>query len=155
MFKTWLASIKQHGLAVLRRVQAWLKAKTKPATTSLGLGAAHDLVRSKTELVMENALLRQQLIVLNRSVKRPQLTRADRWLMVLLTSKLQHWKQAVLIIQPDTILRWHRDLFKWVCRRKSQRKAGKPPLAAEVIALIRQMATENRLWGASAFTASC
>ena len=147
MFKRLLVRIKQHGLAGLRRVQQWLKAKTKPTATSLALGAAHDLVRSKTELVMENALLRQQLIVLNRSIKRPHVKRADRWRMVVLASKLKHWKQATLIIQPDTLLRWHRDLFKWVWRRKSQRKAGKPPLAAEVIALICQMATDNRLWG--------
>jgi hypothetical protein len=59
MFKRLLACIKQHDLAGLRRFQQWLKAKTKPTTTSLALGAVHDLVRSKTELVMENALLRQ------------------------------------------------------------------------------------------------
>ena len=56
MFKRLLVRIKQHGLAGLRRVQQWLKAKPKPTATSLALGAAHDLVRSKTELVMENAL---------------------------------------------------------------------------------------------------
>ena len=76
MFKRLLVRIKQHGLAGLRRFQQWLKAKTKPTTTSLG--AARNLVRSKTELVMENALLRQQLIVLNRSIKRPHVKRADR-----------------------------------------------------------------------------
>jgi putative transposase len=147
MFRTVLTPIRQHGSLVLRRMQALLKAKTKPVTTSLVLGTAQDLVRSKTELVIENALLRHQLIVLKRSVKRPHLTRTDRWLMVLLIGKLQHWKQALLIIQPDTVLRWHRDLFKWIWRRKSQRKGGKPPLAAEMIALIRQMAVENRFWG--------
>jgi putative transposase len=147
MFKTILKSIKQFGTLVMQRIQAWLKATTKPVTTSLAFGTAEDLLRSKTELVMENALLRQQLIVVNRSVKRSRLTRTDRWLMMLLSSKVQHWTQALLIIQPETMLRWHRDLFKWLWRRKSQHKGGKPPLSAQVIALIRQMAVENRLWG--------
>jgi putative transposase len=155
MFKTLLTSIKQHGTLVLRRIQGWLKAKTQPVTLSLALGTAQDLVRSKTELVIENALLRQHVIVLNRSAKRPCLTRTDRWLMVLLASKLQSWKQDVQIIQPDTLLRWHRDLFKWVWRRKSQRKGGKPPLAAEVIALIRQMTVENDCGVSNEFMGSC
>ena len=59
MFKTMLKSIKQYGSSVLQRIQAWLKATTKPVTTSLALGTAEDLLRSKTELVLENALLRQ------------------------------------------------------------------------------------------------
>lgn len=147
MFKRWLAAITHHARAVLQQIEQWLKTQTKLATSSLVLGTAQDLRRAKTELVMENALLRQQLIVLKRSVKPPKLGRSDRWLMVWLANQLQHWKQAVLIIQPDTVLRWHRELFKWVWRRKAKRKAGKPPIAAEVIALIRQMATENRLWG--------
>src|SRR5258708_7025143 len=147
MFKTSLKSIKQYGTMVLRRRQAWLKATTKPVRPYLALGTAQDLMRSKTELVIENALLRQQLIVLNRRVKRPHLTRTDRWLMVLLSSKLQHWTQALLIIQPETVLRWHRDLFKWLWRRKSPHKGGQAALAAEVVALICQMGVENRLWG--------
>jgi putative transposase len=104
-------------------------------------------VRSKTALVTENALVRQQLIVLKRSVKQPKLTGRDRWLMVLLSSKVAYWKQALLIIQPDTLLRWHRELFKWLWQRKSKHTGGKPPLSADVIALNQQMVTENRLWG--------
>ncbi len=148
MFCAWLASIKHLGMAFLKKVQNWISIRTKSATTSQGLETARDLLRSKTELVVENALLRQQVIVLKWGVKQPKLTGRDRWLMVLLASKLPHWKQALLIIQPATLLRWHRELFKWVWRRKSQHRGGKPPLSAEIIALIRQMATENRLWGA-------
>src|SRR3954453_13434541 len=102
-----------------------MKAQTKPASSSQVLDTARDLLRSKRELVAENALLRQQVIVLKRSVKQPKLTRHDRWLMVLLSSKLPHWKQALLIIQPETLLRWHRELFRWVWRRKSQHMGGK------------------------------
>jgi hypothetical protein len=145
---TWLASIKHIGMAILEKVQAWIKAKTKPATTSQILETARDLLRTKAELVAENALLRQQLIVLKRSVKHPKLTRHDRWLMVLLASKLPNWKQALLIIQPATLLRWHRELFKWIWRHKSHHTGGKPPLSDEIIALIRQMTRDNGLWGA-------
>ena len=105
MFSSWLASIKHFGSEIVRKVQKWITAKTRPTSSSQLLGTASDLVRSKTELVAENALLRQQLIVLKRSVKQPKLTTRDRWLMVLLSSKLAHWKQALLIVQPDTLLR--------------------------------------------------
>jgi putative transposase len=148
MFGAGLASIQHLGMAVLEKVQNWIRTRTKPATTSQVLETACDLLRSKTELVAENALLRQQVIVLKRGVKQPKLTGRDRWLMVLLASKLPHWKQAILIIQPATLLRWHRDLFKWVWRHTSHHTGGRPPLSDETIALIRQMATENRLWGA-------
>jgi putative transposase len=54
----------------------------------------------------------------------------------------------LLILQPDTLLHWHRDRFKWLWRRKSRHTGGKRPVRKELIALIRQMATENRRWGA-------
>ena len=132
-------------MAVLKKVQNWIKTRPKPATTSQGRETARNLLRSKTELVVENALLRQRVIVLKRGVKQPKLTGHDRWLMVLLASKLSHWKQALLIIQPATLLRWHRDLFRWVGRHKSAHTGGKPPRSDETIALIRRIATEHRL----------
>ena len=75
---TWLASLKRFGSALLQKAQKWIIAKTKPAQSSQLLGTAADLLRSKTELVAENALLRQQLIILKRSVKQPKLTSSDR-----------------------------------------------------------------------------
>jgi hypothetical protein len=105
------------------------------------------LLRSRTERVVQNAQLRQQLIVLKRSVKQPKVNRRDRWLMVLLASRLAHWKQAVCIIQPETLLRWHRELFRWLWRRKTRHTGGKEPITDEIVALIKRMATENRLWG--------
>lgn len=65
------------------------------------LGTARDLARSKAQMVLENALLRQQLIVLQRRVKRPTLTWRDRALFVLLASKLPGWKRALMIVQPE------------------------------------------------------
>ncbi len=76
------------------RFVAW----TKPDTTSLLLGMVTDLSRSKSQLVAENALLRQQLIILRRQVKRPACTRTDRMLLVLLASMVRTWKQALFIV---------------------------------------------------------
>jgi putative transposase len=121
---------------------------TKPLTSSLPLQTLTDLSRSKSELVAENALLRQQLIILRRQVKRPACTKTDRMLLVLLTRLVRTWQQALMIVQPDTVLRGPRELFRLFWKRKSKAASHKPKVAAETIALIRQMATENRLWGA-------
>ena len=105
--------------AVKRRLRQW----TKPNNHTLILNIALDLARSKSELVLENALLRQQLIVLERQTKRPKLTWHDRALFVLWASKLRTWRQALVIVQPDTVLRWHRDLFRRVWKQTVQAKA--------------------------------
>jgi hypothetical protein len=85
---------------------------TKPKGHKLVFNASVHLTRPKAELVLENALLRQQLIVLQRQVKRPALTWSDRVLMVLLASKLRRWKEPLMVVQPDTLLRWHRGVFR-------------------------------------------
>ena len=74
----------------------------KPDTHSLILNTALDITRSKSELVLENALLRQHLIVLKRQIKRPRLSWRDRALFVLLASKVRRWKNALVIVRPDT-----------------------------------------------------
>ena len=76
-------------------------ALAKPDTTSLLLGTLIDLSRSKPQLVAENALLRQQLIIVRRQVKRPVCTKTDRMLLVLLARMVGTWKQALVIIQED------------------------------------------------------
>ena len=77
---------KQVITACVQALRQRLVARTKSTNTSLVRGSLHDLVRTKPQLIAENALLRQQLIVLNRSVKRPRLTTTDRSLLVLLAS---------------------------------------------------------------------
>ena len=99
---------------------------TKPIGHSAALGTVADLARSKPRLIAENLLLRQQLIVLNRSVKRPRFTRADRLLFVLLASTLQSWKDALLIVKPETVLRWHRQGFRLFWKRKSHARSHEP-----------------------------
>jgi transposase InsO family protein len=67
---------------------------------------------------------------------------------VLLARAVRAWKQALLIVQPETLLRWHREAFRLFWRRRSKALSHKPRVAAETIALIKEMATKNRLWGA-------
>src|SRR5215472_4892937 len=100
---------------------------TKPSATSLLLGSLADLPRSKSELMAENALLRQQLIVLRRHVKRPTFTKTDRLLLVLLARAVRTWKHALLIVQLETLLRWHRQGFRLFWKYKS--RAGSPGTA--------------------------
>src|SRR2546426_10269953 len=130
--------------ALCSRFACW----TKPLRTSLPLSTLADLGRSRSELIAENALLRQQLIVLRRQVKRPTFTRTDRILLVLIARLVRTWQQALLIVQSNTLLRWHRELFRPVWKRTSKTASHTPKVAGQTIALIRQMATENRLWGA-------
>ncbi len=121
---------------------------TRPSRHSVVLATALDVTRSKAELVAENALLRQQLVILNRLVKKPRFTQAGRLWLLLLASRVQSWKEALLILKPDTLLRWHRQGFRLFWRFKSRNRGGRPRVTRETIALIQQMAGENRLWGA-------
>lgn len=102
-----LLSLIQRGIdsicqIVKQNVSQWIK----PDTHQLALSAIADLTRPKSELVLENAFLRQQLIVLQRQKKRPALTGRDRVMMVLLASKLRRWKEGLIVVQPDTLMRW-------------------------------------------------
>lgn len=107
-----LTRLLQRLLAIGRQTATALRrhfaTATRPVGATLLAGALADATRSRSALVAENALLRQQLIVLRRSVKRPRCTPADRALLVLLTSRLRTWRDTLLIVQPDTLLRWHR-----------------------------------------------
>ncbi len=105
----WLRQRAQHGVDAIRtRVRQW----TTPRPVALAAGLAADLTRSRGELLLEDALLRRQLLVLRRTVKRPTLTPLDRGLLVLLASRLRTWASALLIVQPATVLRWHRQGFR-------------------------------------------
>jgi hypothetical protein len=79
------------------RVLRW----TKPPTTSLLLDTLADLARGKSELIAENALLRHQLMILRRQIKRPIYRKADRLLLVVLARMVRTWKQALFLVQED------------------------------------------------------
>jgi len=141
-------SIKQRVCFSFRVLQERIACWIKPRTTSLALGARADLTRGKAELLAENALLRHQLNILRRQIKRPVCQRRDRLLLVLLARMVRAWKQAIFLVQPETLLRWHHELFCVFWKRKSQAHARKPRLSPEKISLIKEMAANNRLWGA-------
>src|ERR1700674_2198430 len=105
--------------------------------------------KSNIRLEAENAVLRHQLIVLRRKLKgRARLTNNDRWFFVQLYCWFPSILPALMIIRPDTLVRWHRAGFRRYWRWKSHRRGARPPIGAELRALIRQMSTENLLWGA-------
>ena len=120
----------------------------EPSRHSLTLSIATDLPRSKSQLIAENALLRQQLIILRRQVNKPHFTQSERLWLVLLASRVRNWKDLLLILKPDTLLHWHRQGFRLFWKFKSRNRGGRPKLAPEIISLIQKMAKENALWGA-------
>ena len=99
-------------------------------------------------IIAENLALRHQLGILQRSVKRPMLRQWDRILWVWLSRFWAGWRSALLIVQPDTVVRWHRQGFKLYWRWKSRKKPGRPKTDAEIRSLIRRMCRENATWGA-------
>ena len=105
--------------------------------------------RSRAALQLEILALRHQIGVLQRSVKRPRLTPADRFLWVWLCTIWREWKSGVFIMQASTVLSWHRKGFRlfwtWKIRRG---KPGRPSVPLQVRELIRTMSRENPLWGA-------
>jgi putative transposase len=105
--------------------------------------------RSRAALQLEILALRHQLGVLHRSVKRPTLTTSDRLLWVWLCGIWADWRSALVIVQPDTVIAWHRKGFRlfWTWKVRCGR-SGRPAVPHDVRALIRRMSQENPLWGA-------
>ena len=105
-----------------------------------------DLVRGHAVLVAENALLRQQLIVAQRKIAgRVRWAPWQRFTIGLAVRIVPAWRAAILLVQPATVLRWHRAGFRVFWRRRSLR-SGRPPTPCA--ALIREMAARNPRWGA-------
>jgi putative transposase len=105
-----------------------------------------DLFRLRVALVAENALLRQQLIVAQRKIHgRVRWDPWERWLLAFAARFAPAWRQALLLVQPATVLRWHRLAFRALWRRRS-RRVGRP--STPRVALIRQMSADNPRWGA-------
>jgi hypothetical protein len=103
--------------------------------------------RTRRQLAVEILALRHQLGVLKRSVKRPRLSNFDRGLWVLLSRRWANWNDALIIVKPATVIKWHRAGFRRYWTWRSRPKGGRPAIDPEVRALIRRMATAN-LWGA-------
>ena len=106
-------------------------------------------LRSQRTLAAENLALRHQLVVLQRSTKKPRLRRADRVFWVLLSRIWSGWRESLAVVQPETVIRWHREGFRLYWRWKSRPgQSGRPRVAQEVRDLIHQMSQANPLWGA-------
>jgi hypothetical protein len=119
-------------------------------TSILALAAAvfGSLFKGKRALVLENLALRQQLAVYKRVQKRPRLRSTDRAFWVWLARLWDGWKTPLILVRPETVIRWHRQGFKLYWRRKSRtRKIGRPTIPREHIDFIRRMSADNPSWG--------
>src|SRR6201985_1319404 len=106
--------------------------------------------KSNILLEAENAVLRHQLMVVRRKLKgRARLTNNDRWFFVQLYRWFPSILPVLMVIRPETLVRWHRAGFRRYWRWKSCRRGGRPQIEAELRALIRQMRPGIWLWGAS------
>ncbi len=116
------------------------------------MSAFYQLIRSllvpRLVLVMENLALRQQLLVLRRSTKRPRLRHRDRLFWVTMSHLWRDWRSILTIVKPETVIKWHRQGFKCYWRWKSRsRRVGRPRIEREIRDLIKRLSRENRTWG--------
>src|ERR1700739_1168545 len=104
--------------------------------------------RTRAALQAETVALRHQLAVLQKNApRRLRFHRCDRFLWVALSRFWSGWRRCLQMVQPDTVLRWHRRAFAWHWTRKSRRLPGRPEIAANIRDLIRRMHQANPLWG--------
>jgi putative transposase len=103
--------------------------------------------RSRSELILENLALRHQLAVLQRTARKPRLNHADRLLWLILRHAFAGWRQALLLVQPQTVLSWHRLGLRLFWRWKSSPRHGRPPVDRKLITLIGRMWQGNPTWG--------
>ncbi len=102
--------------------------------------------RPRGDLLLENLALRHQLTVLTRNAKQPRFSNPDRLLWIFLKRIWSRWKGALVSLQPQTVVGWHRAGFRLFWRWKSKRE-GRPPIDHELIGLIRRMWEANPTWG--------
>ena len=106
-------------------------------------------LRSRRALALENLALRHQLEVFRRNSKRPRLTNRDRTLWVILSHIWTDWRKSLILVQPNTVIRWHKREFRLYWRWKSRPGwPGRRKVPKEVRDLIRSMSRSNPLWGA-------
>jgi transposase InsO family protein len=105
---------------------------------------------SRRDLLLENLALRQQLGVFKRKHPQPRFVASDKLFWVMLRRLWVGWEQALILIQPETVVRWHRKGFRlywtWISRHRT--RAGRKCVSTELREIIFRMVTENRTWGA-------
>jgi transposase InsO family protein len=106
--------------------------------------------RARGDLLLENLALRQQLAVLSRCRPRPRFSNGERFLWIMLRRVWSGWRKSLIVVQPDTVVRWHRAGFKlywkWISRPRV--RVGRRPTSKEMRELICRMVAENSTWGA-------
>ena len=113
------------------------------------LNTLRDLFRSRPDLPLDNLALRQQLLVLERQVGKPHILDRDRLFWVGLSKIWTGWQKPLRLVKPQTVVFWHRMLWRKYWRLKSRTKDhGRPKVPFEVIELIRRISRENPTWGA-------
>jgi putative transposase len=118
-------------------------------TVRLLFGMLRAALIDRQRLMLENAVLRQQVVILKRSVSRPRIQDSDRVFFILLHRLLSDWKSALCLVTPETLIRWHRKGWAFYWARKSRpRKPGAPPIGWKLVRLIQRLSVENVTWGA-------
>src|SRR5512133_2463293 len=110
--------------------------------------AARGFFRSRTDSALEILALRQQVAVLKRKRPRPRLSPLDRLFWTVLRTTWSRWRDALVIVKPETVVGWHRAGFRLYWRWKSWPRGGRPRTTPEIRALIHRLAQENTNWGA-------
>lgn len=105
------------------------------------------LLLTHRDLALENLVLRQQIAVLKQRHPRPRLGDTDRLFWAFVSKVWSGWRESLLIVKPETVVRWHRQSFRYFWRWKS-RHLGRPKINPEIRMLIRRMCRSNPLWGA-------
>jgi putative transposase len=112
------------------------------------------LVLDRRRLLLENLALRQPVVVLKRRVGRPHRRDSARVFWILMRKALRDWKGCLLIVKPETVIRWHRKGWRYYWGRQSwPQRHGRPPIGWQLVYLIKRISTENPLWGAPRITA--
>jgi len=134
----------EHAYCVSMKAQNLLK------MAGLLLGTLGSWFRSQNDLTLENLALRQQLATFKQEQPRPRLTDADRAFWILLRSLWSKWSNALIIVSPDTVVRWHRKGFRlyWNALSRKGRKPGRLRKDRKIRELVRRMAAENPTWRA-------
>ena len=116
----------------------------------LALGSLLRIFRNRQDLIFENFVLRQQLTVLKRRRPRPALNLFDKFFWVAISRLWSRWKQAVIMVTPETVVRWHRAGFRmyWRLISRVREPVGRRPTPKELRELIFRMVAENPTWGA-------
>ena len=103
--------------------------------------------KSQNRLQLEIIYLRKQLEILNRSNRKIQIRNRDRIFFIFMKTIFNRWRESLIIIKPETVIKWHRKRFYKHLLGKLKQDAGRPRASKEVIKLIKQIANDNPMWG--------